>query len=780
MKIRYGLLGSIAFALVSPIMSHAQGSGGALEEIIVTTQRRAESLQDIPLAVTAFSGEELRSQGIVDIKGVTERTPGFTMGEFNPGQTQLYIRGIGSNEDGAAGDQSVVVFVDEVYIGRSAGQDVDLFDLERVEVLRGPQGTLFGRNVVGGAVNVITKKPGDEPEVVLEGSFGSYDLVTLRGLASGPIADNLYGKLSFSSRRRDGYLENQLGNFASFLAGTGISSPQLDDQRIRKIDRDSIRGSLRWVASDTVEVNLGANFSTIDEHGAVRHFIDGPAGAVLFPANSALIPNYASDIHKVLTDDPGRFTNDIVGLTARIDWDITPNIMFTSLSSHREVDAVNLEHGLGSPNFSNILLSSGVIPFGVDGFNDYSDDSTTFTQEFRLTSTGESRFQWVAGLYYLTEEVDRTETATLGIKIPIGGGQFLNAPGLNANNGVASDMQQAETTSFAAFGQVTYDITDQLSVVVGGRYTSDDKEVGRVGRPNGVSVLAAYDLPASLPSQSADWSEFTGKVGVNWQLNDDVFFYGTVSEGYKSGGYQGLAGTGIQASTPFEPEFATLYEIGAKTEWLDNRVRANIAAFFTDYEDLQILQLLVPNTAPPGTPGTLFTQNAANAEVRGVELEFVAAVTDNFTIQGSVTTLDTEFKNFFAPAGFRPPDGGGGTSASRVGNELRNAPELAYNLLARYTQSLASGAELNYQIDFRHKDQVNQDPDNLDFASVPEYDLSDVRVSWLNADGSFEIAGWITNVFDEKYFIHNFPGLGDGLATAGPPRMYGVTITWRQ
>lgn len=754
---------------------NAQTSDGALEEIIVTTQRRAESLQDIPLAVTAFSGEELREQGIVDIKGVTERTPGFTMGEFNPGQTQLYIRGIGSNEDGAGGDQSVVVFVDEVYIGRSAGQDVDLFDLERVEVLRGPQGTLFGRNVVGGAVNIITKKPGDDPEVVLEGSFGSYDAITLRGLASGPIADNLYGKISFSSRRRDGYLENQIQNFASFFQGTGIAGFQLGDDRLRKIDRDSIRGSLRWVASDNVEVSLGANFSTMDEHGAVRHFLDGPAGAVLFPANNALIPNYVGDIHQVLTDDPGRFTNDIVGLMARVDWDINSNMTFTSLTSHREVNATSLEHALGTPIMTNILLSSGIIPFGVDGFNDYSDDSTTFTQEFRLTSTGDSRFQWVAGLYYLTEDTDRIETASLGIKIPIGGGNFLDAPGFNATNNVASDDQRVETTSFAAFGQVTYDLTDQLSVIVGGRYTSDDKEISRTGVPNGVSVLSAFDL-----SSQADWSEFTGKVGLNWQLNDDVFFYGTVSEGYKSGGYQGLSGSSVQAGTPFEPEFATLYEVGAKTEWLDNRLRVNAAAFFTDYEDLQILQLLVPNNAPPGTTGTLFTQNAANAEVRGVELEFVAAVTDGFTVQGSVTTLDTEFKDFFAPAGFRPPDGGAGTSSSRVGNELRNAPDLAYNLLARYTQTLGNGSEMSYQVDFRHKDQVNQDPDNLEFASVPEYDLSDVRVAWLNVDGSFEVAGWITNVFDEDYFIHNFPGLGDGFATAGPPRMYGVTFTWRQ
>lgn len=750
------------------------GSEAVLEEITVTAQRRAERLQDVPIAVTAFSGDDLRAQGIVDLKGVTERTPGFTMGEFNPGQTQLYIRGIGSNEDGAGGDQSVVVFVDEVYIGRSAGQDVDLFDLERVEIMRGPQGTLFGRNVVGGAVSLITKKPDEETELVIEGSFGNYDAVTLRGLASGEIAENLYAKVSFSSRRRDGYLENHIRNFLSFYEGQGISPFDFGDDQVRKIDRDSIRAALRWVARDDVEVNLTASFSTLDEDGAVRHYIDGPGGAVLFPAHSALIPGYAGDIQAVLTDDVGRFERDVVGLTARVDWDFSDSITFTSLTSHREVNALNLEHGLGTPTFSEVLLSSGVIPFGIDGFNDYTDDSITFTQEFRFTSTGAGRLRWVGGLYYLSEDVDRHETASTGIKLPLPGGGFLDLPGFNIDNTVGGDNQMAETVSYAAFGQLTYDLTDRWSLIVGGRWTRDDKEISRVGTPNGVQVVAPFDVSAE-----ADWTEFTSKAGLNFQLSDDLLFYGSFSEGYKSGGFQGLSPTGIQASTPFDPEFATLYEVGAKTEWLDNRLRVNLAAFFTDYEDLQVLQLLVPEGSPPGTPGILLTQNAANAEVSGLELEFVAAATDRFTIQGSVTTLDTEFTDFFAPAGFRPPDGGAGTSASRIGNDLRNAPELAYNVLLRYVAPLPSGAELALQADFRHKDEAFQDPDNLEFAAVPEYDVTDLRVAWSNADNNIEVAGWVTNAFDEDYFIHNFPGLGDGIATAGPPRMYGVTFTWR-
>lgn len=766
---RRGLSAAIASVLMGVCALPVVAQDRMLEEVIVTTQRRAESLQTVPLAVSAFSGEELRAQGIFDIKGITERTPGFTMGEFNPGQTQLYIRGIGSNEDGAGGDQSVVVFIDEVYIGRAAGMDVDLFDLERVEVLRGPQGTLFGRNVVGGAVSLVTKKPDEETEIALEGTIGNYDAINLRGLASGQIAENVFGKVSFSSRRRDGYLDNQIGNFLDFFPTS--SEALLADDNVRKINRDSLRGALRFTPRDDLEINLTANISTLDEDGAVRHYIEGPAPGV-FAAHNALIPNYVGDVHAVLTDTVGRFENDIWGVTARVDWDINDSITFTSLTAFRDVDALNIEGGLGTENLTNLLLSTGQIPFGADGNNDYRDQSETFTQEFRFTSTGEGRLQWVGGLYFLSEDTDRTETATIGIKIPIGGGMFLDLPGFNANNNIASDMQNAKTDSWAIFGQATYDFTDQLSLTLGGRYSNDEKEISRVGIPNGVSIQQGYNL-----QDEEDWGEFTGKVSLNYQATDDVFIYGTWSEGYKSGGYQGLASGPAQAGTPFDPEFAELWELGVKMEF--DRVRLNAAGFFTDYTDLQILQLLVPEGSPPGTPGVLITQNAADAEITGVEMEVTFAATDNLMLQGTFAYLDTEFVDFSAPSGFRPPDGGAGAGGSRIGNALRNAPEFAYSLMARYTQDLDSGGQISYQADFQHKDRVFQDPDVLDFASVPAYDLVNARITWVNADDTLEVAGWATNLFNEDYFIHNFPALGNGLATAGPPAMYGMTVTWR-
>lgn len=747
-----------------------------LEEVVVTANRREENLQSVPLAITAFSGSELQAQGISDLKGITERTPGFTMGEFNPGQTQLYIRGIGSNEDGAGGDQSVVVFIDEVYIGRSAGQDVDLFDLERVEVLRGPQGTLFGRNVVGGAISVTSSKPTAETRTALEGTYGTYGTTNLRGFASGGLSDTVFGKISFSSRRRDGYLENQYSKVASLSGQSGTSSFGYPE-RFRKVNRDSIRAALRWVPNDDVELNVTGSYGTVDEDSATRHVIPGAAavatgGRVLSAQHAALIPGYNDDYLKVLNDQAGSFTNDIVGVTARLDWNLASGIKFSGIAAHREVDSINIEPWLGSIALNRVLASTGLGPFTYGGNNDYTDNSVTDSLELRLASQGEARLTWVAGLYLLQEDNFRLETNSTSLRFIAN--KALTGTGLNYNNDVATDAQTVKAKSFAVFGQIGFDFTDRLSGVLGGRWTSDDKKQRRVGTPNGLNPGTNFNL-----TSEADWSEFTGKAGLNFQVNDDVFLYVTASQGYKAGGFQGFAPNAAAARTPFDPETALSYELGLKSEWLDRRVRVNVSAFQTDYKDLQILQSLVPVNSPAGTPGVLITQNAANAEIKGAEMEFTLAPVTGLTLQGGVTVLDSAFKDFFVPDGYQAPTGQAATNNSRVGKKLRNAPDLAFNVLARYRHGLASGASMTYQMDWRHKDEVNSDPDNLAFAFLPEYDLSDLRVTWANESGNVEIEGWVTNLFDEQYLIHNFPAAGDGFGMPGPPRMYGVTVTWR-
>ncbi len=755
-------------ALSAIALGMASHANAVLEEVIVTTQKRAEPLQSLPLAVTAISGEELSNMGITDIKGVTERTPGFTMGSFNAGQPQLYIRGIGSNEDSPAGDQSVIVFVDEVYIGRSAGMDVDLFDLERVEVLRGPQGTLFGKNVVGGAVSMITTKPSEEAVMKFEAGIGNFQAMNFRGLVSGELADNVFGKVSFSSRRRDGYVESRAADYPQFFDPATVFD--LDDVQQSDLNTDSVRGHLRFTPSSELEINVSANFSRMDQAGPGRHFIGAADGSSIWhTAESQLIANYDDEIHTNVAEDAGFSKIDISGVTARIDYDF-PAFTFTSLSSFRKVESKISNLIFGTPGQTNLLLSNGGAPL-LGGSNPYTDDSDTYTQEFRFTSTGDGKLQWVAGLYYLQEQTVRNETSPIGVFGSDGAGGSIPFVPIGDGGGFGDNT----TDSYAIFGQFSYAITDRLSLSVGGRQTWEEKDYLSIGTPTPLAGARDYTL-----NLSEDWSEFTPKVTIDYQFTDDAFVYFTYSEGFKSGGFPGGGGNVEIASTGFDPEEAILYELGAKTEWFDNRFRLNIAAFQTDYTDLQILQLLVPLDADPNDPGNLITQNAADAEINGVEIEFTFAPIDNLIIQGSYTALDTEFSDFFIPAGFRAPSTAGGAAPDRTGNSLRNAPESAYNILVRYEQELGNGGAMRYQVDHRYKDETVQDPDELEIAKVPEYDVTDFRISYLSPEDQYQVTLWMKNAFDEDYFLHNFPVQGSGFATPAMPRSYGVTFSWNR
>jgi iron complex outermembrane receptor protein len=766
----------VKFALATATLGMTQLPAygqSVLEEVIVTANRRAESMQTVPLAVTAFSGEMLQQQGIVDIKGISERTPGFTMGMLNPGQPQMYIRGIGSNEDGAGGDQSVIAFIDEVYIGRSAGMDLDLFDLERVEVLRGPQGTLFGKNVIGGAINLITRKPSEDQEFAFEATYGSLDTMTLRGLASGPLAENIYGKISFSSQRRDGYMESQIKNYPQYFPGE--TPMRLNSEDAIDANSDSLRGTLRFVPSDKLEINITASTATTDISSQPNHWV-GPAGNP-YLSESILIPNYENEIHKALFDDSGFFKSDTWSLTGRADYDINDRLQLTSISAFRKVESENSQVIGGTPYSSagkttgiNALRASVLNPGArlVYGTNDYIDDSDTFTQELRLTSTGESDINWVGGLYFMNENTHRNETASFGMDMSLPDGSIIAV----FPKAVGGDDQHNETNSYAAFGQLTWDISERLSLTLGGRYTREKKEIDRVGTANILVVVEDY-----IVSASESWSEFTKKASINYQLNDDLFVYATYSEGFKSGGFQGLAATRLAASTAFAPETAKLYEVGAKSEWLENRLRLNLALFKTDYKDLQILQGLVPESAPEGASAVIITQNASDAQISGAELELSASPIDGLTISGAYSYLDTEYRNFNVPAGFRAPPGA--DTINRDGNELRNAPTNSYNLLVRYEWFLANGGSLAAQGEWRHKDKSWQEPDNISAYAVPAYDVADARLTYTLPQGNVEFTGWVKNLTDEGYLLHNYPLLGSGGSTPAPPRTYGLTVSWR-
>jgi iron complex outermembrane receptor protein len=743
-----------------------------LEEITVTAQRRAESLQTVPLAVTAFSADELQKQGIDNIKSLTERVPGLTMGQFNPGQPQVYIRGVGSNVRGAAEDPGVIMYIDEVPIGRAQGMDIDLYDLERVEVLRGPQGTIYGRNAAGGAINLITTKPTEETRWALEGTFGDYKTAGGRGFVSGALGDDVFGKLAVSYKRQDSYLINNVGLYARSFPTTSA----FDNRGLEGTSSQSVRGQLRFTPGDALELNLTGYYSASDADSATRHFFIGAnaAGArtgTIAIADHILVPGYADDYRNIFVDDAGSYRAQASGVNFRVDYDLTPSMVLTSLSAYRYATALAIEPGLGSPALSTVRLNNTTAAQGVgfvfDGNNDYRDTDRMLMEDLRVSSNGDGRLQWVAGLFYLDEEVYRNETNSTGVKVRGAGGAIVGAP----NNVLGGEEQFSTTKSYAVYGQGTYSFNDMWSATLGVRYTEDEKDFRGIGTAGGAGTIASnYEVRARKK-----WSATTPKATLDFKPTDRAMVYLTWSEGYKAGGYPNLAVNGVVASTPYDPESAVNYEIGAKTEWFDRRLRVNLSLFTIDYEDLQVLVQLVPVGSPPTVAGSLFTINAATAESKGCELEFSLAPTDRLFFSGSVSKLNAEFTSFNAPPGFVVTGG----APITAGLNLRNSPDIAWNVLARYTQPLANGGSLGFQGEALHKDRVYQDPANLEYAAIPGYDLANFRIGYTTPSGKVEFAAVLTNAFDENYLVHNFPAAGQGLGRAGPPSMLSFTVAVR-
>ncbi|MCC5886724.1 MAG: TonB-dependent receptor [Gammaproteobacteria bacterium] len=759
----FGVLASLP---ASPVLAQAQQSRLQIDEVVVTAQRRAESMQTVAIAVSAFSEEELASRRIDGLGSLASRTPGFAIGEFMPSQPQVYIRGIGSNDDGPGADPSTAVFLDEVYVGRAAGWTANLFDLERVEVLRGPQGTLYGKNVVGGAVNMISRKPDEEFRARISGSVGSYDLREFQGLLNFPLADNLFGKIAYSSRSRDGYLKSLVGDFPEFFP---LQDPvQLG--RFNQLDRgtESLRANLRWLASENLEINVSVDNAKLDENAPGFHRVGANAADV--QAFSGLIENYQNRPRVNLQERSGRTTNETTGFMARVDYELGWATL-TSISAYRESETLNTDccH-LNNEREAALLASSPSAPAGgnvllAPAGNVQDESADQFSQELRLTSTGTGALEWVAGLYYLREEARRIETFDYGL------GRFDGAGGVNVivPPSLGKSDQDARTESIAAYGQATWSVTDRMRLTAGARWTKDDKRQATSVQAGGLLFRETFEV-----NQSDSWSELTPRFVIDYQASEDVFVYALASKGFKSGGFQGQPPAEINATLPFLPETAWLYEAGIKSDWFDRRARVNLAVFYTDYSDLQVLQLLTP-VETPGV-SVLVAQNAADARVQGVELELTVLPLPGLTVTASYAYLDATFKEFFAPSGFTLP-----TDVDinqRKGNSLRNAPKHTASIMAQYEQVLDAGMRLVYQLDWRYQDESFQEPDNQPVSALPSYSLLDGRISLLNATGDWELSLWAENLLNKDHFIHGFPSQNGGTMTPGAPRMFGATLSW--
>lgn len=705
-----------ALAVAVPQVAFSQSS--ALEEVIVTAERRAQDAQDVPIALTIIGGSEISPSGISSISDVALKTPNLTFTQFNIGEPQLFLRGLGTTIDSAGADPTVSVFIDDVYVGRSAGATSDLYDLERIEVLRGPQGTLYGRNVTGGAISIVTKRPSNEFEAKLGVTVGNYGLTVLRGLVDGPIGDNLAGNLSFSKRDRDGY------------AYSNRSGQELDDA-----DNFSLRGKLLWDISDNTELLLGFDYSTDDNNGQCRNLtkLDNPAGD--HNAGGVFVPVLQQIKADTNSEDPRTCAmtieqyaeRDVFGLSARLQMEFTNDLSLTSITAYRELEYSWLQElgGLDSPpNLLSVEDNEG-------------DDADQISQEFRLTKDGDRLF-WVAGAYYFKENVDRFANVPIffGPGSPVAPGALLDR----------SWLQSATNTSMALFGQVVWSMTDALALTLGGRHTWDEKEMDN----------AYYSSPGNevynFKGLEESWDEFTPRVTVDWQVTDDHMLFATWSKGYKSGVFISQNTTAALAETPLEPEEATNMEIGAKTRWFDNRLQFNLVYFDLENENQQLFRL---------ENFTLVSENFGT-ESSGIELDFIAALGRNLTLSGMYASLDAEIV--------------GGQFA---GNVAPRSPDYKYSVALNYNAALGNGAILDFDASVSYSDNWYMEATNQGVSYMDDYSIVDASVRYTSSGGNWEVTLWGKNLSDELVTSHSIvSSFGGSVELFAPPRTYGVTANY--
>jgi iron complex outermembrane receptor protein len=736
-----GLLAAAGALLAAAAPAQDVSRSTGLEEIIVTAQKRAESAQDVPIALTVFDSGVLQRANIRRIEEIVMRTPNFTMQRFNIGEPQFYIRGVGSNSDSAAGDPTVGVFQDEIYVGRVSGAAFDVFDMQRVEVLRGPQGTLFGRNTSGGAVNFIPNRPEQEFFASADLSAGNYDSLEGRLVLNGGLTDRLAGRLAVSHREHGGYSEN---------IDTGA---ELNDE-----DNWSVRGQLLFTPGDASRLLLGYDYVSDETAGNARVpfpvFPTGQVGALNNTATAALLAIWrpGQDIRKAYSVPESFQEREINGVTVRYEHDAGYG-SWTVLGGWRNVELEWLEDLDGVKPFGNPPITPPFPPpYGwvLQNRDQVDEDAEQYSLEVRLSSPADARVFWVAGLYYFTETVDRTESFfTRFSLLPVAGGDV-------------TFIQDVDSDSYAAFGQVTYPVNDRFSVTAGLRYTEDEKEARQVGLNNdpndptpGIPLFPGqpYDVTAD-----DSWESVTGRFGVDYRFGSGQLLYASASKGFKSGIFpsQNNVVQNVGVATPEEEVWS--YEVGAKTEWFERTLRVNLALFHMDYEDLQLFRL------DPQLRLVTFTEDTVN---EGAELEILGAPAEGLEVGLNAAWLSAEV------------DGG-----ANDGGELPRAPEYTFGGFAEYAWPAGDGgfalrADFKWTDDYRTEIPYFNDAPNWRVTEIQSYALLDARASYRMDGRNIEFAVWGKNLTDEEYPLHIIPFLGNGFSIFAPPRTYGVSVAWK-
>ena len=684
--------------------TQAAAEAPTVGEIIVTARKRAESLQAVPMSISAYTGDALNKSGYADLSNVSRVAPNVYFEAADRSRPLIYIRGIGTRSYDGGSDPSVGVFIDGVYQGRFGGLDVDLDDVQRVEVLKGPQGTLYGRNTIGGAVSVITKEPTKTFSARAYAEYGGSaisgdSLYSVGATLSGPVvADRLGAILSVERHSRDGYQPTRFAN--------GV------DTGVRGGSEDSwgVRGKLNWTPTDQLKVKLAGDYTYMN--GPPLVLTSNELGQGLGPG--ALAPGYtlptpsADPYHPYSDVANAHLHKTTYGGALTTEW-TAGRYALTSISAARKLTIDELNDLDGTP-----------LPFYT---NPVTDNAAQVSEELRASYTGD-RVTWLLGAYYGHE----TDTRTDGIV-------FGPASLLNLFGGGATDWSfkvKGRTTSYAVFGQLHYALTDRLSATLGARYSDD----GKTFTFDTANTAAPLVISPFVTTQHRSWNAFDPSVSLDYKITTAVMAYASWSTGYKSGAFQFIATSPAIANQIADPESVDAYETGIKSTLFDHRLRLNVAGFYMDYKNLQQLRLV------PGPGGTAFIviNNAAASTIYGIEAEGRAVFSSAFSLDFSYAYLHARFDKYpFAP----------GEDFS--GNRMPRAPENSFSLAPNYTLAVGPG-RLDARVSYTWRDKIFFEADNnaVDPQSS-ESPLGLVDGSVAYTQGAWTVALWGRNLTDERY-----------------------------
>lgn len=703
--------------------SKAQEDTG-LGDIIVTATRNSEALSKVPASITAVAGDDLGAGGIKDVASLASAIPNLSVGD-QFGVNRIFIRGIGLTSIDLGADGGVAFLQDGAQIARPAAQLSGFYDLERVEVLRGPQGTLYGRGATAGAINLITKRPTDELDAYAQLTYGNYNSLSVEGAVGGPIAgEKILARVSGKYDRRDGYGINE------------FTGKDIDDR-----DAYALRGALLFKASETVNILVSGEFFHEKDSNYAFHYF-GPTvapenklGAILGGKSIlslAAAAGKAANLRNIYSDQEPLNERDGQSVTGTIEW--TPGDWnLKSISSYHKFKRFNRDDLDGSN--ANLF-----------GQNNYDENSKSFSQEF-VGSYSSDKFDAIIGGMYFNEKLFgsvRVPLTNLGVLF-----------GVPANTFDAANYLQQGTVTIDAIGlyaQGTYALTDKFKVTLGGRYSHENRE-----------GVGSFDFLGSVSTdKKKGWSAFTPTLTLNYQATDNTLLYGSVTRGFKSG----VINVGSRNDV-INPEFVWSYELGVKTSALDNRLQANVAGFYMDYTDLQVG--FVDATS------VVTTVNAASARNFGLEAELRAKPAPGLTIELFGTYLNAKYKQFDS-GDYRQ----GFKVVSLAGNRLSNAPEWSFRAGADYDILINGSGKLNLRAEINWQDRVYFTEFNNADATQAPYALLNAGVKYTPDNGMWSIDVWGRNLADKLVITNNiitaplFNSVRVG--SVAPPRTYGITL----